>query len=154
MKSRNQTTNRWLGLALSFVLSVFLSACHGVRTQERPAAAETFVFEGTVVKIAPDLGTLSGRVAVYRLAKYRVQKVCSGNYDGKEIVVDHLILNGKEFDGVDVGDRVCVIVHVSDKILSRYNADGIRSPSDSVKTFYWGEKIEHIEAGRSCCDVR
>ncbi len=150
MKTRNrETTNRWLGLALSFALPVFLSACHGVRTQERPA--QTFVFEGTVEKVAPDLGILSGRVAVYRLAKYRVQKVCSGKYDGKEIVVDHLILDGKEFDGVDVGDRVCVTVRISDKILSRYNADGIRSPSDSVKTFYLGEKIESIDASRSCC---
>jgi len=111
------------------------------------------MFEGTLEKLAPDGGVLSGRIAVYRLAKYRVERICNGKYDGKEIVVDHLILDGKEFEGVDVGDRVCVTVRVSDKILARYNADDIRSPSDSVKTFFVGEEIRGIAAGQSCCDL-
>jgi len=128
-----------------------LSTCHGVKPQDKPA--QTFVFEGTLEKLAPDLGILSGRIAVYRLAKYRVQQVCNNAYEEKEIVVDHLVLNGKEFEGVEVGDRVCVTVRISDKILSRYNADGIRNSSDSIKTFFIGEEIRNIDAGRNCCDI-
>jgi len=61
------------------------------------------VIEGTLEKLGPDTGMLSGRIAVYRLAKYRVERVCEGNYDSKEIVVDHLILSGKEFEDISVG---------------------------------------------------
>lgn len=150
MKNR-QSTKRRLAFALSVALPLLLSTCHRVKTQDRPH--ETFMFEGTLEKLAPDGGVLSGRIAVYRLAKYRVERICNGKYDGKEIVVDHLILDGKEFEGVDVGDRVCVTVRVSDKILARYNADDIRSPSDSVKTFFVGEEIRGIAAGQSCCDL-
>lgn len=152
MKSGNrENTNRGLLLVLSLALPVILGTCHGVKTQEKPG--ETFVFEGTLEKLAPDLGILSGRIAVYRLAKYRVQKVCGGKYEGKEIVVDHLVLDGKEFEGVEIGDRVCVTVRISAKILPRYNADGIRNSADSIKTFFIVEEIRNIDAGRSCCGI-
>lgn len=79
---------------------------------------------------------MSGRVAVYRLGKYRVDKVCKGKYDGSEIVVDHLVFTGKEFDGIKVNARVCVTAKITNKILARWNSEGIRSPSDDVKIFY------------------
>lgn len=150
MKSENQETKiRGIALALLMTLPVSLGTCHKVETQQEPS--KSVVFEGTVEKLAPDLGILSGRIVVYRLVKYRVERVCAGKYDGKEIVVDHLILEGKELEGVNVGDRVCVTVTISDKILSRYNAEGIRDPSEPVKTFFLGEAIWRVDAGLSCC---
>jgi hypothetical protein len=89
---------------------------------------------------------------VFRLAKYRVEKICQGNYSGKEIVVDHLIFNGRELDGVNVSDRVCVSVKVSDKIVTRYDAEGIRNPSDVVTTFFLGEEITHFNKDLPCCN--
>jgi len=105
-----------------------------------------------VEKLGPDLGFGSGVLAVYRLAKYRVDKVCEGKYDGREIVVDHLIFTAREFEGIKVNDRVCLTVEISNKVIVRYNAEGIRSASDDVKTFYtaYGD-LKTIDAGGTCC---
>ena len=40
------------------------------------------------------------------LQKYRVISVCQGEYDQREIIVDHLILSGDELDNFRPGDRV------------------------------------------------
>ena len=119
------------------------------------STTDTIVFEGTLETLGPDLKMASGVLAVYRLAKYRVDRVCEGKYDQSEIVVDHLILSTKEFEGIDVNDRVCLKVRMSNKILARYNADGIRSPSDDVKTFYIAQgEPKTINGREKCCDTR
>ncbi len=104
-------------------------------------SSRTIVFVGTLERIGPDPGILSGDLAVYRLAKYRVQHVCNGEYHEKEIVVDHLVLTGKEFEGIKVGDQVCVSVEKSKKVFARFNAEGIRGPKDIVKTFFVGSIV-------------
>lgn len=102
---------------------------------------EAIVFEGTVLRFAPEPAWVSGNTAVYRLVKYRVERVCGGRYADAEIVVDHLILNGKELEGIKVGDKVCVSVDKTNKIFARYNEKGIREPSDVVKVFYIGDNV-------------
>jgi len=95
---------------------------------------------------------LSGRLAVYRLAKYRVERVCAGDYNAKEIVVDHLILSGKELEDISVGDQVCLTLKISDKIAAKYDAEGIRNSTDTVKTFYVAhDVIRRTTHPSDCC---
>jgi hypothetical protein len=80
-----------------------------------------------------------------------VETICQGKYKGKEIVVDHLVLSGHEFENINIGDRVSVTVQVSDKVLARYDADGIRNSSDTVEMFYVGmEDIKRSHSGSNC----
>lgn len=111
-------------------------------SNKHSSAEKTIAFEGVVERISPDHGVLSGILAVYRLAKYRVTRICKGRYSGKRIVVDHLILTGKELEGIQIGDRVCISVQKSNKIAARFNANGIRRPSDKVTIFYIAGNVE------------
>lgn len=133
---------------LSLTLVLLMAACHGTGAKNEPPG--TLTFEGTVEALAPDLGILSGRILVYRLAKYRVNKVCSGQYSGNEIVADHLILSGREFEGINVGDRVRVTVTVSDKIGTRFDSKGIRDQHDVVTVFFLGEEIRRLDKEPPC----
>jgi len=102
-----------------------------------------------VSQIGPDPGYLSGDTPAYRLVKYRVERIITGRYVGKEIVVDHLILTGKELEGIKVDDRVCVKVRAYEKIELRVNAKGIRKASQAVRVFYIGGKVNHSK-GEPC----
>ena len=156
MKNTNrENINRRLVFAVTIVL-LALPSCHQVNNGQirtDTVSTNSIVFEGTVEKLGPDLGFGSGVLAVYRLAKYRVDRVCEGKYDGSEIVVDHLIFTAKEFEGIKVNDRVCLRVQISNNINTRYNAEGIRSPSDDIKIFYttYGD-IQTINGAGTCCD--
>jgi hypothetical protein len=118
-----------------------------VKRRESP---RKLVFVGTVQLLASDPGILSGDLAIYRLASYNVEQVCEGEYTGKKIVVDHLILTGKELQGVKVGDRVCVSAEKSKSVLARFNAEGIRSPHDRVKVFFVGGRITSKSEALRC----
>ncbi len=150
---------RHLELGLLFLTLLLLPAvtngCRQVKQRQQQAAGDTIVFEGTVECLGPDPGIMSGILAVYRLAKYRVQKVVVGEYAGSEMVVDHLILTGKELEGISVTDRVCVTVTASKKILARWNVEGIRDPSDDVPTFYIAAYVNKISGdGSSPCEAQ
>jgi hypothetical protein len=136
-------------LALPLVIS---GGCdHG---QTATASENILVFEGTIEKLAPNPGIVSGVVAVYRLAKYRVTKVCKGKYDREEIVVDHLVFDRKEFEGFNVGDKVCVTAKVADKPLVRYDAEGIRDSSETIKTFYLAaSNVTKVDQDKICCEA-
>ena len=104
MKNRNhENSNKWF-VALWVLILVTLPACHRVNSEQR--VDNILVFEGTLEKLGPEPVATSGRMAVYRLAKYRVERVCKGKYEGGEIVVDHLIFDLKDFEGLEVNDRV------------------------------------------------
>lgn len=130
-------------------VAMALGGCQPATTES--LSTETFVFEGTLLKLGPDPGFVSGRLAAYRLAKYRVEKVCSGKYQGKEIVVDHPIFTGKEFENIKIGDRVCLTIKVSDKVLVRKNAEEIRAEDEKINTFYVAEGIASVSADSRCC---
>ena len=153
MKERSPSENvdRRLVLAISLMLLMFSVSCHQVNKGQE--YSDTLVFEATLKKLGPNLGFGSGRFAALRLAKYRVDKVCSGKYEGTEIVVDHILFSGKEFEGVKENDRMCVTVKISRKVPMRNNADGIRSPSDVVETFYIAhEEVKPLSDSGSCCE--
>ena len=97
---------------------------------------ELIVFQGRVLKLAPEPRQKSGGDLVVRLVKYKVQRICEGEYTGSEIVVDHLMVTGEELKGLKVGDVVCVTVEKRKKLSSRWNASGIREPSEIVNMFY------------------
>ena len=145
-----------LGLVLLILLLLALTnGCHQAKQGQQQTAGEDIVFEGTVECLGPDPGIMSGILAVYRLAKYRVQKVVVGKFAGSEMVVDHLILTGKELEGIGVTDRVCVTVTASKKILQRWDAEGLRSPSEDVETFYIAASIVKLGSNEwSPCEVR
>ena len=138
-------------LALILVLTPLIYG--GSDHSRLPSQPENvLVFEGTIEKLAPNPGIVSGTIAVYRLARYRVTRVCSGKYEEKEIVIDHLVFDRKEFEGLKVGDRVCVTATISDKTLVRYDAEGIRDPSETINTFYVAaEKIKRVDPTAGCC---
>ncbi len=160
MKNKNPgNLDRRLSILL---LVVVMAGCNNVRTRQdavavntMQTASETIVFDGTLLQVGPDLQLTSGRFAVYRVAKYRVERVCEGKYNGREIVVDHLVFNGKEFENINVGDRVCVTVKTSRRILVRYDAEGIRSSSVAVVVFYIAaDKIKALAGRSSCCEAQ
>jgi hypothetical protein len=110
----------------------------------RPSSRKAYiVFEGTVLKVSPPVA-VSGRISAYRLVKYRVEKVCRGKYGKADIVVDHLILTGKELEGLEVGHRVWLTVDKVKKISPQYNAEGIRDKSEAVADFYIARTLGQI----------
>ena len=150
MKSKNHESIKNLLVVLSLAFVANMISCQRMETVSVPG--NTLLFEGIVERLAPDPGTLSGRIAVYRLAKYRVKRVCEGKYERDEIVVDHLVFDGREFENVKIGDRVCVTVKITDRVLARYDADGIRSPADVIDTFYVAaDRIVRSDQGLRCC---
>jgi hypothetical protein len=148
---KEENTNKGLAALLSFLLPLLTISCQ--RARHESLSGSILTFEGVVEKLAPASGILSGRVAVFRLVRYRVERVCKGSYPGKLIVVDHLILSGKEFEGINLGDRVCISVKSSDKISTRYDAEGIRNPSDVVSMFFVAEETKRLSNDAHCCDL-
>jgi len=130
-------------------LAIVLAVCSLVtvncpRTMSRPVNPKAeIVFEGIVLKISPPVA-VSGRISAYRLVKYRLEKVCKGKYEQADIVVDHLILIGKELEGFEVGDRVWLTVYTVKKLSPRYNAEGIRGESEPVAVFYVAKSLSRI----------
>lgn len=138
-------------LTLCVAFAFLVTSCQPAKTES--GATNTIVFEGILEKLGPDPGVTSGRLVAYRLAKYRVKKVCSGKYERQEMVVDHLIFTGKEFEGIEIGDQLCLTVKVSDQIPARSDTEGIRAPEESVKTYYVATDIVRRVSGESaCCD--
>jgi hypothetical protein len=130
---------------ITFVLGVGLSRLM-IRQHVTPVSTvntedeKSLIFEGTVLKIGPPVPA-SGQFAFYRLAKYRVEKVHYGHYEGNEIVVDHLSLTTHELDGLKEGDRVCVHASRLKEIFMRTYVSGIREESEKVDTFYIGGEV-------------
>jgi hypothetical protein len=122
---------------------------HGVLTTE-----SDLVFVGKVTRIGPLPGRDSGNVDAYQLVKYRIQHLCRGSYEGREIVVDHLLLRSDDLKDLRVGEVLCVAVTKSKSISLRYNADGIRAPSDVIDTFYIGGLARPARKQQPCsCGV-
>lgn len=127
-----------IGAVVLFI--TLLASSSRIGNSSLPDETGGLAFEGTVLRIGPHM-PMSGGCAFYRLAKYRVDRVCSGRYFEPEIVVDNLVLTGKELDELSEGDRVWVTVTKSKEIFSRMNIEGIREESDKVDIFYEGGTV-------------
>lgn len=97
---------------------------------------ERLIFEGRILAIGPSPGYGSGGVQAYQLVRYHVNHVCDGSYDGKEILVDHLLLDPDELKELRVGDVVCVGVTKSKDMNSRWNDGQLRRESDKVDAYF------------------
>lgn len=115
---------------------------------DRADCEGTVVFEGTVLSVGEVPGISCGVMAVYQLAKYRVEKVYSGTLDVREVVVDHLACDRAVLDGISPEVRVVVIARKSKAISQRWNAEGIRTPQDEVPVFYIAERIARVGRDR------
>ena len=104
---------------------------------------ELLVFQGRVIKLGQPPGYKNGENLAYRLVKYKVERVCEGEYSGSEIVVDHYLQTGLELEGVKVGDVVCVTVEKRNKLSTRVNSRGIRKPSEVINMFYDARHLTH-----------
>jgi hypothetical protein len=136
-------------IKLLLCVTTLLTSCAAV-TPARKDESRTILFVGKVERLAPQMDVSSGQLAVYRLAKYHIEHLCEGKYEGTEIVVDHLIITGEELKDIKVGDLVCVAAEKSDKIFARFNAEGIRDPSEAVKTFFVGGKAKLFDEVTGC----
>lgn len=112
---------------------------------------ELLIFEGTVIKVGELPAMSCGVMAVYQLARYRVDRVLVGNYKAAEITVDHLACKRDVLEGISSSDKVIVVINRNKTVLQRWNTVGIRSPSDVVKTFYVAERVARPS---SCCDAK
>jgi hypothetical protein len=156
MKKENQERRELRNaLTIALILLPLTFGCHRGNDNQVQKSTDTLVFEGTVECLGPDPGIGSGILAVYRLVKYRVERVVVGEYAGREIVVDHPIFSGDELKGFSVTDRVCVTVEISPKILQRWDAEGIRNPGEEVKTFYIAAYVTKLPGdGSSQCEAQ
>jgi hypothetical protein len=125
-----------------FVLAFCLVAGHAPAKGKKK---KIVIIEGTILAISPLMppGAIvsPGVVSQYRLVKYKVARVCKGRYEGDEIVIDHLILSGKELADRKVGDRVYVGAWKTNEAAARRNYPGIREASDNISEFYDGGNV-------------
>jgi hypothetical protein len=131
-------------------LAILLS--HTCQSSARVPQSSNLVIEAIVTKIGKAPGVGSGFHAIYQFAKYKVTSVCKGEYEQREIVVDHLILYGNELDELKSGDRVRLVIEKSNKIFSRNDEEGFRDANDKVETFYIGEKPQRLLANCVPCE--
>lgn len=133
---------RLIGVLVAAAIIALCAACSNTQSgsfSEEDKSDQIILFRGTVISLAPTPGFGSGIVAVYQLAKYRLDHLCRGHYEANEIVVDHLILTGTELESIKVGDTLCVLAHRSVTIPDRWNYPGIREKTDAVEAYYVGE---------------
>ena len=125
---------------------------HACQSKAEVTQSQNLVIEGIVEKIGVAPGAGSGVYAVYQFARYKVTSVCEGEYDQKEIVIDHLILDGNELDGFRPGDKVRLVISKSNTIFTRNNEDGFRNAHDKVDVFYIGEKPKLLSPNCVSCE--
>lgn len=125
---------------------------HACQSHAGVPQSQNLVLEGIVKKIGVAQGASSGVLAVYQFAEYKVTSVCEGRYDQKEIVIDHLILEGNELDGLRPGDKVRLVIRKSNTIFTRNNESGFRNAEDKVEVFYIGEKPQILSPNCAPCE--
>ena len=112
-------------------------AC-GFNHAQKEDSDNTIVFEGTVARIGLKRKQLSGVFAIYRLVEYDVTNVVRGKYVNEKMIVDHLVLTGREMKGLNVGSKVCVEVQKTRTVSERMDDDILRKSSDEVDWYYVG----------------
>jgi hypothetical protein len=136
-----------LALALVFLLGI-----NAGRAANAPSAKPYYlVFDGKIEQIGPAPQRDSGNVDVYQLVRYHINHICSGRYEGADIIVDHLILRDDELKELKIGDKVCVVASKSNSISLRYNDGVIRTSSDTVNIFYTAKNMSiYSDTSKSC----
>jgi hypothetical protein len=95
-------------------------------------------FEGTLIAYSPHSRIACGVLYIHQVARYRVDKVLVGKYEGNEIVVDHPACRGDVFKDIPVGTRVRITARIWRKYLVVTMHPGIRE-EENPKIFYVAE---------------
>jgi hypothetical protein len=122
------------GLILLAVILLVFSASD-VHVQGR-GRTRLITFEGTLLKYSPHSKIACGVMFIHQVAKYRVDRVLSGKYDGDEIVVDHPACGGNVFENIPVGSRVRITVRVLRTYHVTTGHPGIREGEQPPKIWY------------------
>ena len=137
-------------IVICFVTLVF--APESGKSQKKNSK-DIIILEATLLKLAPPVEP-SGVIARYRLAKYKIDRVCRGKFADDETIVDHFILSGNEFDNVNIGDKVYIPVMKYKTLDPRYDSEGIRKSTDKVDTFYVGRFVYPAKLSNCSYDER
>ncbi len=138
-------------VVLALIIALVPNVIGQTSIKDSSSKDSLLVFEATVLRIGRRVPA-SGRAAWYRLAKYRINRICRGEYQGTEIIVDHLSLTASELDGVKVGDRVCVVVNKSDTIAAEHYAKAIREYGEGVRIVYFGGQVISMKTSACECE--
>ena len=93
-------------------------------------------FEGTLLAKSKHPNIACGNLYIHQVAKYRVDHVIQGQYDGSEMIVDHPACEGDVFKDIRVSATVRVEVRPTRKYDVITCSPGIREPVQKVKMFY------------------
>lgn len=72
---------------ISASVCCFVPPALGAQKLVRPVA----MVKAKLIEMAPNPGILSGTIAVYQFARYRIELVCSGRFAGNEFIAGHLV---------------------------------------------------------------
>lgn len=133
-------------------MAVFVIAGINARVESQDLDGTRVIFKGTVLETGPSPKSVSGGVEVYQLVKYKINQLVLGKFDQSEVVVDHLILTGRELTRLKVGKVVCVSFLISEQISKRYDDELLRRFADKPKYFYIG--IVQTNLRRNLCKAR
>jgi hypothetical protein len=101
------------------------------------------IIMGTVKKLGKPPLFVSGISKVCQLAEYNVDKVCIGEFAGQDIMVEHLILTGKELNGVEEGDKVLIMVQKPRETFPR--KDNAYPDIENKKIYYRGQVLKTVK---------
>jgi hypothetical protein len=126
-----------LKILVMVLFSIFAIGGAGIAQVIKPTDKK-ILFEGKVSKVGEKNELMSGVFASYQLMEYNVIKVVKGNYADNKIIVDHLVLSGKELNGVKLGSKVCIEVTKIKNLPDRMDDNIVRRSEDKVDWFYLG----------------
>lgn len=134
------------------MLAMTLAACFlctSLPGQTKSGEKKWLIFEGQVLKIGKSPGMVCGVTAPYRIAKYRIEKIYEGVYDGAEIIVHHLFCRTDVLEDLKAGDRVLVMIDLRSP-PAQISPDGeILKGESKVEQYYSAKRVTKVT---TCCD--
>lgn len=97
----------------------------------------TLIFEGVLLaKSDRDRQPACGVLFIHQVAKYRVTQVVKGRYEKTEIVIDHQACDQNILRGINVSDKIKLIVEIYQNYDVITYAPGIREQQEKPLIFY------------------
>ena len=101
---RGTKTIRFLFIPI-FLLSVYCA--YGQK--ESIELSDLITFEGTVLEKGVEPNFDSGVLTAYQSIKYRIDKIIEGEFEAKEVTLEHIVLERKDHRKIKEGKKVCVV---------------------------------------------
>jgi hypothetical protein len=102
------------------------------------AQGRMLVFEGKVVAVTPmpSMDVSCGVAAPQLLIKYEIEKLYTGAYSEKEIIVDHLACGKSGVRAISQGDTVVVVARIVHYVPEEIDSLGLRPKSIFEKRYF------------------